>query len=101
MVTAGLFKAQEGDSEFLKLQEEAGCINGLFCVGTYDGIFLLAEVFEHCGDRDTTCMRDYLYNTQNWEGRFYGTISFDEKGDIGGGSFRIDRVEGRTVVPAD
>ena len=101
LVTAGLFKAQEGDSEFLKLQEEAGCINGLFCAGTYDGIFLLAEVFEHCGDRDTTCMRDYLYNTQNWEGRFYGTISFDEKGDIGGGSFRIDRVEGRAVVPAD
>ena len=99
LVPTGLFKAKE-DPDFVELQREAGCDNGLFCAGTYDGIFLLAEVFEHCGDRDTTCMRDYLYNTQNWEGRYYGTISFDEKGEIGGGSFRIDQVEGDTAVPA-
>ena len=99
LLPTGLFKA-DGDPDFVELQREAGCDNGLFCAGPYDGIFLLAEVFEHCGDRDTTCMRDYLYNTQNWEGRYYGTISFDEKGDIGGGSFRIDRVEGDAAVPA-
>lgn len=95
----GLFEAK-GDPDFVELQRQVGCENGLYCAGTYDGIFLLAEVFEHCGDRDTTCMRDYLYNIQNWEGRYYGTISFDDKGDIGGGSFRIDQVEGDTAVPA-
>ncbi len=91
-VPAGVFKS-EGDAEFIAMQDDTDCDTGSYCAAAYDGVFLLGEALERCGDRDTNCMRDFLYSTQNWEGKYFGSISFDENGDIAG-SFRIYRIEG-------
>ena len=82
------------------MQDETDCDVGYYCATTYDGVFLLRDAIERCGDKDTNCIKDFLYETQKWEGRFYGAISFDENGDISG-SFRINQVEGGAAVPAD
>ena len=78
----------EGEPEFAALQVDADYDLGIFCATPYDGIFLLGEALAQCGDRDTDCIRDILYATQDWEGPFYGTISFDAKGGAAG-SFQI------------
>ena len=96
---AGTFKS-EGEAKFVALQDETDCDVGYYCATTYDGVFLLRDAIERCGDKDTNCIKDFLYETQKWEGRFYGSISFDENGDISG-SFWINQVEGGAAVPAD
>ena len=65
---------------------------GIFCATPYDGIFLLGEKLAHCGDRGMGCIRYSYYATQDWVSSYYGTISFDTKGDAAG-SFRIDQIE--------
>ena len=85
--------ATEGTPAFAQLEEQAPCNTGYYCATTYDSIALLAELMESCGD-DAVCLRDSLYQTQNWEGPFYGNISFDRNGDIGGTYTLVRVVDG-------
>ena len=73
---------------------------GYYCASAYDGVFLLADILKQCGDRDTECLRDALYATQNWEGRFFGTLSFDENGEITA-EFRINQISGGVSSPVN
>lgn len=90
----------EGEAAFAALKEDTDCDLGIFCATPYDGIFLLGEALAQCGDQDTDCIRDFLYATNDWEGPFYGVMSFDANGDLAG-SFQIDRIEGETQTPTD
>ena len=72
----------EGEPEFAALQDDADFDLGIFCATPYDGIFLLGEALAQCGDRDTDCIRDFLYATQDREDPLCDTISFDAKGDV-------------------
>ena len=83
------FKGQ-GTERFASFQKAAGCDTGYYCATVYDGIMLLSEKLEKCGV-NTECLRDALYATQNWAGTYYGTISFDENGDIGG-AVQLNRI---------
>ncbi len=65
---------------FKYLQETIGCDVGVFCATLYDGLFLLAEKMEKCGE-DTDCIKKELYNTKGWKGLMQ-EITFDENGDI-------------------
>ena len=99
-VPVGTFKG-EGTAEFLALQDETDCDLSYYCATTYDGIFLLGEALARCGD-DTSCLRGFLYGTQGWDGKFYGSLSFDAHGDIAtAGAFRIDRVADAAAVAAN
>lgn len=51
-----------------------------FAVLAYDGLQIAAKALGQC-DRDTVCIRDFLYQLRGFEG-VTGTTSFDEKGDI-------------------
>jgi branched-chain amino acid transport system substrate-binding protein len=52
----------------------------LFFVGAaYDGVYMLKEALEKCGE-DPTCVRDYFFKIKNWEGAT-AVFSFNEKGD--------------------
>ena len=93
------FKTQ-GQGEFAALQGETDCDLDHYCAIAYDGTLLLAEMLLECGDRDTACMRDFLYGTQDWEGKYYGVISFDANGDVGG-SFRMNRVVDGELMPLE
>jgi hypothetical protein len=50
-------------------------------LAAYDGVVLMSEMLDKCGE-DTECIKDGLYNTQNWQGKYQGLVSFDENGDI-------------------
>lgn len=77
------FKSDFDDTniQFQKLANETGCPWGKYCATVYDGVLLLSEMIDKCGD-DTDCIKEGLYNAQNWQGKYQGAISFDENGDI-------------------
>jgi ABC-type branched-subunit amino acid transport system substrate-binding protein len=51
-----------------------------FFVGAaYDGVYMLKEALEKCGE-DPTCVRDYFFKIKNWGGAT-AVFSFNEKGD--------------------
>ncbi len=70
----------ETTEEFKYVQEETGCELGIYCASIYDGVFLLAEKMEKCGE-DTDCIKKELYNTKGWKGLMQ-EITFDDNGDI-------------------
>ena len=88
----------EGQPDFAALEADTDCNLDYYCATAYDGVMLIAEMLLECGDRNTDCMRDFLYATQNWEGPYYGTISFDENGDIAG-AFRFSQIQNGQPVP--
>lgn len=88
----------EGHPEFNLLQADTDCDLAHYCAIAYDGVILLSEMLLECGDQNTVCMRDFLYGTQNWDGPYYGLISFDQNGDVAG-SFHISRLEQGQLVP--
>lgn len=48
----------------------------------YDAVILLAKSIKSCGgDQNTDCIRDFLYNTENYNG-VGGSLSFDNNGDV-------------------
>ena len=89
----------DANPEYQRVIAEADCGLGLYCATSYDGVFILGEILEACGDKDTACMKGKLYNMQNWKGPLAGTISFDENGDVGG-NFKVLKVESKKLVPA-
>lgn len=93
----GLNFKSRGQADFAALQADTECDLDSYCATVYDGIQLLAAALLECGDQDTACLRDFLYGTQNWEGRYYGTISFDENGDIPG-SFYFSQIRNGKAV---
>lgn len=98
-VPAITFKTQ-GQPEFAELQADTDCDLDHYCALAYDGTLLLADMLLACGDQDTACMRDFLYGTQGWAGKYYGTFSFDENGDVAG-SFRMNRVVAGELAPVE
>lgn len=76
----GVFDSE--NSGFKAMIAETDCQIGFYCATAYDEVFLLGEVLEKCGDSDTDCMRDALYATKDWEGKYAGKVSFDSNGDI-------------------
>lgn len=74
-------KINENDPEFVSLIEKTNCEIGLYCATSYDGVVLMSEMLDNCGD-NTDCIKEGLYNTQNWQGKYQGLVSFDENGDI-------------------
>jgi len=55
---------------------------GPFGANTYDAIYLLYNAAILCsGDKNTECIRDYLYALENYSGA-EGIFSFDENGDV-------------------
>ena len=94
----GLDFQGRGQADFAELQADTDCDLDSYCATVYDGILLIAEVLLECGDQDAACMRDFLYGTQNWEGKYFGTISFDENGDIAG-SFHFSQIRNGQEVP--
>lgn len=89
----------EESPEFLQLKNDTDCELGYYCATTYDSVFLMAELLERCGE-DTACMRDFLYQTQGWNGVLAGTVAFDENGDVGG-NFQIVQARSGTWVPIE
>lgn len=69
----------------------------VFAAGRYSSIYLLAEAIEKVGD-DPSKLRDYLYETDPYDGITY-PISFDENGDLEGMEFIAFQVQdGKSVV---
>ncbi len=89
----------DANPEYKRVIAEADCGLGLYCATSYDGVFILGEILEACGDKDTACMKDKLYKMQDWKGPLAGTISFDENGDVAG-NFKVLKVESKKLVPA-
>ncbi len=53
-----------------------------FAANSYDAVFLIADALKNCGgDKDTACIRDYLYGVKNYEGAG-GLTTFDKNGDV-------------------
>ncbi len=51
-----------------------------FAALAYDGLIIIAEGLRRC-ERNTSCLRDFLYSTKNYPG-VTGATSFDKKGDV-------------------
>lgn len=83
-------------AEYLRVVNESGCGLGLYCAAAYDGIFILAEALDACGE-DTTCIRDTLYE-RTFDVPLTGQIDFDENGDVTGG-FRMHQARSGEYVP--
>lgn len=88
---------KESDAAFQQLQEKTNCASlGYYCATTYDGIFLLAELLEQCGE-NPDCIKEKLYQTKNWRGKFAEEISFDQNGDVNG-NYNIFQVKNGEAV---
>ena len=73
-------KASELISRYKKKYGEDVPYNLFFVGAAYDGVYMLKEALENCGE-DTTCVRDYFRNNiKNWQGAT-ATFTFNEKGD--------------------
>lgn len=94
----GMF-AKEQSGEFITLKTETDCELSLYCATIYDGVFILAQALEACGDKDSACIKERLYATQNWEG-LAGMTSFDQNGDVGG-QFVLLHAENGAWVPVE
>ncbi len=54
----------------------------LYWVGaSYDSVKLISNALSECGETNTNCIKDFLYNTKNKNGT-WGSISIDPNGDI-------------------
>lgn len=49
----------------------------------YDSVYILADAIKSCGQIDTDCIKDYLYDLKDYSGTL-GTYHFNENGDIVG-----------------
>lgn len=47
---------------------------------SYDALFTIKDAIESCGNVDTNCIKQFLYELEDWEGAA-GKLSFDENGD--------------------
>ena len=53
-----------------------------YSANAYDAVKIIANAIESCGgDKDTDCIRDYLYNVKDYPG-IGGNTTFDENGDV-------------------
>ena len=91
------FKGQNLE-KFAELKADTDCNLDHYCAIAYDGMVLISQMLTACGDHDTACMRDYLYGTQNWDGPYFGVISFDINGDVDG-NFIVNRIENGAPTP--
>lgn len=65
----------------------------------YDAIYILKKAIEFCnGDKDTDCIRDYLYEIENFTG-VLGTYGFDENGDLAGIKPSVSQIKNGQVFP--
>jgi branched-chain amino acid transport system substrate-binding protein len=67
-----------------KVIADTECDLGYYCASTYDGIFLLGDVLELCGDSDTDCLKKEFDALENWQGIMTTSTTFDENGDVAG-----------------
>jgi len=55
--------------------------NYFYVASSYDGLMLIVDALKSCDYvEDVECLKNFLYNTKNWEGAS-GKISFDSNGD--------------------
>ena len=53
-----------------------------YAANAYDAVKIIANAIEKCGgDKNTDCIRDYLYNVKDYPG-IGGNTTFDENGDV-------------------
>ncbi len=57
----------------------------------YDSVHILAEAIESCGEVQTSCIRNYLYNLLEYDG-VIGKYRFDRNGDLIGIKYIIKKV---------
>lgn len=88
---------EESNTAFQDLKTATGCDLGYYCAAAYDGIILLADILETCGDQDADCVKDALYATKDWKGPVGGSYTFDENGDIGG-NFELTEISAGRMV---
>ena len=61
-------------------KERYGRLSEMHAANAYDSLVFMAKAIEEC-DRDSDCIRDYLYDIKDYEG-VSGIITFDEYGDV-------------------
>ncbi len=56
--------------------------SNFYAANAYDAVKIIANAIEYCnGDKDTDCIRDYLYSVKDYPG-IGGKTTFDENGDV-------------------
>ncbi len=71
-----------GTTEYTNFEENTDCTVGIMCVGSYDGVHLLADIIKGCGGTNPECMRNSLDDLREWKGSFLSPVTFDQKGEI-------------------
>jgi len=87
---------KEKDPEFLEFTKQTDCQLGFYCATTYDGVFIIGELIEKCGE-NTECIKGQLYSLKDWQGKFSGSTTFDKNGDVKG-QFQINQVVQGQIV---
>ena len=65
-----------------KYKSAYGVDGDSFSANAYDAVMILSKAIDACGgDRDTKCIRDFLYSTKDFPG-VSGTTTFDKNGDV-------------------
>ncbi|MEX2410192.1 MAG: penicillin-binding protein activator [Candidatus Paceibacterota bacterium] len=73
---------QQDSNSFIQRYEELyNTRPGLGASVGYDTLMILYEAIGFCGSDDSNCVRDYLYDLEEYRGAS-GTISIDENGDV-------------------
>ena len=66
-------------------------------VARYDAVYILVQAIDSCNSDDPDCIRDYLYDLENFEG-VLGNYSFDENGDLEGIQPSVNIIKNKEAV---
>ncbi len=74
------FDPESDQSYFENYKRKYGKQSEAFAANAYDATLFIAEGFRLCGE-DTTCIKEYLYSIENYDGPS-GLTTFDEYGEV-------------------
>ncbi|MDD4353615.1 MAG: penicillin-binding protein activator [Candidatus Nanoarchaeia archaeon] len=91
-VDAPIVDTEKGMEFLNKYNERFGRPAMDYFVGAeYDAVYIIKDAIEYCKDIDTDCIKDYLYNLEEYNG-VIGKYSFDENGDVKNIKFAIKQI---------
>lgn len=70
----------------------------------YDSLYIIKNAIKNCGDDNSDCIKEYLYNMPKYDGTF-GSYKFDSNGDLDllSGEFAVHKkiINGKPVIVSE
>lgn len=69
----------------------------IYLFTAYDSVYIIKDAIVTCGDINTDCIKNYLYNLKGWQG-LSGKITMDDYGDSVWLNYNVNQIRNGKVV---